>query len=420
MKYEDYTYEELLKKVRLLEDKLSNQKYGLLWEEDSEGLDTAVNPQLVEIEERRIHIDNNKPTNLLIEGDNYYSLKSLIPTYKEKIDVIYIDPPYNTGNTKFNYNDKFQSDWLSFMNKRLVLANQLLSDNGIIFISIDDNQLYELKLLCDEVFGRDKFVGNLIWKCRTGANDNKMNFSTNHEYILCYAKGFRKFKGIEKDFSKYKNPDNDPNGRWMKDNPSAATGTEKDRFPITNPYTSEVYYPPAGRYWAFAEKTVEKYVQQGKLIFPKQKGKRFVLKKYLSEVKSDKKPNTSLDLADGSVLTLHGTKELKEIFNGGSPFKYPKPSNLILKLLEMVTDKNSLVLDFFAGSGTTGHAVLKLNEQDKGSRQFILCTNNENNICEEITYERLKKVINGYYKKDKFINGIPSNLKYYKVNISNI
>lgn len=346
---------------------------------------------------------NTSPVHYIIEGDNYHSLSSLAITHAQQVDVIYIDPPYNTGNPHLTYNDHRKgksaanrhSKWLNFMYHRLRLAQELLAEDGVLFISIDDREMAHLKLLCDGLFGSDNFIGNFVWINRTTPNDAANKFATDHEYILIYAKNPKRFqlKGIPKDFTKYVNRDDDPRGPWMADNPSAASGTAKDRFPIKNPHTGEVYYPPDGRYWAFAKRRVKEWEQLGKLVFPTETGKRFILKKYLSELKSEYKPASSIVQ---NALTSHGTKELKQLFGAGSPIKYPKPTVLLKYLLGLIDKREGIFLDFFAGSGTTGQAVLELNQEDGGTRQCILCNNNENNLCRQVLHPRLSKVSQGY------------------------
>jgi len=263
------------------------------------------------------------------------------------------------------------ANWLSMIFPRLYLARNLLKDEGIILISIDHHENATLRLLMNSIYGEKNYVGEFIWPNRTTPNDAKKNFAIDHEYILIYAKNAElvNFKGLNKDLSNYKNKDSDPNGSWIADNPSAASGTESYRFPIKNPFTKEVYYPPEGRFWAFAPKRVPEWIKSGKLVFPKQKGKRFILKKYLHELRSTKKPLSSVIK---NILTTKGTRELKDLFNSASPFKYAKPVELIQFLIEQYTDNGDFILDFFAGSGTTAHAVLKSNLETNQNKNFIL------------------------------------------------
>ena len=384
------------------------ERFGLVWEEDTQPeqvitMAERMFPSLKPLSELDIPGETDSPTHYIIEGDNYHALATLTMTHRGRIDAIYIDPPYNTGQTGLRYTDRTAGKtpagrhgrWLSFMYHRLQLAKELLTGDGVLFISIDDREMAHLKLLCDGIFSAKNFIGNFTWVNRTTPNDAANKFATDHEYILVYARQREHFqlKGVPKDFAKYVNRDDDPRGPWMADNPSAASGTEKDRFPIKNPYTGEVYYPPPGRYWAFARRRVKEWTAAGKLIFPQEIGKKFLLKKYRSELKSETKPASSLIQG---ILTSHGTKELKQLFEAGSPIKYPKPTALVKHLLGMLDKKEGLFLDFFAGSGTTGQAILELNREDGGRRRFILCNNNENNICREVLYARIRKLIEGY------------------------
>lgn len=353
------------------------------------------------------HSTAQPPPHCFIAGENLEVLRILQKSYYGKINIVYIDPPYNTGNDSFMYadqyaetqaqylqrsqaaneagylhklhhwkkntreNGQFHSVWLSMMYPRLYLSRQLLANDGVIFISIDDNEADNLKLLCDEIFGETNFVGKFIWHNRTTPNDTQNNFATDHEYIVVYAKdnpNQLRFKGVTKDLSHYKNPDNDPQGAWVADNPSAASGNDSYRFEIRNPHTNEVYAPPKGRFWAFAPKRVAEWTASGKLVFPKEKGKNFLLKKYKNELQSHQKPISSIIQ---QLLTLHGTKELKALFDDASPFRYPKPTALLQLLLDQLSTPHSLILDFFAGSGTTLHAVAALNAADGGQRQCI-------------------------------------------------
>lgn len=438
-KYDSYSREQLIDKIKELE----KQRYGLVWEDkDEEVAKLCINhlPVLTHVSKREIFVDADLPRNIIIEGDNYHSLYTLNFTHKRKIDVIYIDPPYNTGNRDFMYNDKFvikedsyrHSKWLSFMSKRLKLCKYLLKETGIIFISIDDNELAQTIMLCNKIFGQNNFIGNFVWKRRSGANDPKNLVSTDHEYIICYKKSEKStFKGIKKDFANYKNPDNDPRGNWMSGDLTCGK-TKQERpnlfYDIVDPKTGIKYKANPNRVWRFEKKRMQKEIKENKILFPKQTSGMPQYKRFANEVKSMFKPLSTwiesstqnikqieYDIEEYGVeimqtdLNQTATKELRNIF-GKQVFNYPKPLSLILGLLKYSTTKSSIILDFFAGSGTTGHAVLKLNQEDGGDRQFILCTNNENNICELVTYPRIKKVIKGY-NNNKQIKG---NLRYYK------
>lgn len=333
-------------------------------------------------------------SNLLLKGDNINSLHYLIDNNK-KFEVIYIDPPYNTTLGDLGYSDKLtKSQWSKFMYDRLSLAKEVLADDGFIFISIDEKSLVELIPLCDKIF--KYHIQTFIWKCRGAANDHKNNISFNHEYILCYAKTKTevRFVGNKKEFENYTNPDNDPNGPWIKDGGTAASGTEDYIFPIKNPYTGEEYYPPKGRYWAFPKYRVAEWVKSGKIKFFDKKGKSgLLIKRYKSQIRHDEYTVSSTVLVeDKQFYTSQGTRELRKLFPEGVKFKYPKPVGLIEYLISLYPKKDINVLDFFAGSGTTGQSVLELNKKDKGTRTFTLCTNNENNICDNITAKRLERV----------------------------
>lgn len=332
-------------------------------------------------------------SNLILQGDNINSLNYLLENDK-KFEVIYIDPPYNTNLKDLGYKDVFtKKEWTSFMKDRLEVAKEIMTDDGLIFISIDENSFLELKPLCDQIF---KYcIQTFIWKCRGGANDAKYNVSCNHEYILCYGKTKEatRLRGLPKEFENYKNPDNDPNGPWIKDGGTAASGTPDYIFPIKNPYTGEEYYPPTGRFWAFPEYRVKEWIDSGKIIFGKKPGEGMTIKRYKSQIRHDEYTVPSTVLVESETfLTLHGTKELRKIFPEGCNFKYPKPVGLISYLINLHHNTNARVLDFFAGSGTTGQAVNELNKKDNGNRSFVLCTNNENNICQEVTCERMKRL----------------------------
>ncbi|WP_461634329.1 site-specific DNA-methyltransferase [Labilibaculum euxinus] len=345
--------------------------------------------------------------NLFVEGDNLDALRLLQKDYSGKIKLIYIDPPYNTGND-FGYNDRFKirsnqylefldgtgiervdfglknqiesgevhTNWLNMIYPRLILSRQLLTNDGAIAVSIDESEKANVQLICNEVFGEDNFIGCFIWINRTNSNVSGNLFAANHEYILLYAKNTKevKLKGELKDLSNYSNPDNDPNGDWIPDNPSAASGNSNSRFVIANPFTEEEYLPPSGRYWAFSKLRVAEWFDSGKLIFPKEEGKRFLLKKYKSELKSIFNPISSV-ITD--IPTSKGTRELKELYPEGLPFKYPKPTDLLLVILEQLSDDGDLILDLFAGSASMPHAVFKLNEKQASKRRFICVQNTE-------------------------------------------
>lgn len=329
--------------------------------------------------------------NLIIKGDNIDSLEYLI---KNNIffDLIYIDPPYNTSLKSLGYKDKFtKEEWNIFMTERLKLAKEVMNDDALIFISIDENSFIELKPICDKIF--KNHIQTFIWKCRGAANDHKNNISVNHEYILCYAKTKTdiRLQGKKKGFEKYKNPDNDPNGPWIKDSGTAASGTKEYIYEITNPYTGKIYLPPVGRYWAFPRYRVDEWVKSGKIVFGKDGS--MIIKRYQKDIRHDEYTvSSTLFVEEENIYTSQGTKDLKKIFPEGCNFKYPKPVELIKKIIKLYPKDDINVLDFFAGSGTTGQATDELNKEDKGTRKFVLCTNNENGIYDNITKARLERL----------------------------
>ncbi|GAA8876589.1 hypothetical protein BTM173_05540 [Helicobacter pylori] len=342
----------------------------------------------------------NKSTSkhILIKGDNLDALKILKQSYSEKIKMIYIDPPYNTKNDNFIYSDDFSqsneevlktldyskekldyitnlfgskchSGWLSFMYPRLLLAKDLLKQDGVIFISIDDNECAQLKLLCDEIFGEGNFVADFIRKTKSTTNDAKTGVNYQHEFLLCYAKNkeFVNLLGGEKNLENYKNPDNDPNGAWINGDPSAKSGNVKTGyFGVTNPYTNKVDYPPVGRFWRFSQNTLQKHIDEGRICFKKkhkENERGFIYKRYLKDLKTTKKTFDSLIFSDNCYMNQVATKELLSL-ELAEYFSYPKGVDFMAKIVEHATEKGDIILDFFAGSGTTAHAVLESNKSD--------------------------------------------------------
>ena len=407
----------LLSYLSELEKDVNGKKYGLVFEEHREEIDEVLDTHTpVLTEDADLFIDHGVQMNFLIEGDNLASLQLLEKTHKGKIDLIYIDPPYNTGAKDFVYDDAFvdttdgfnHSKWLSFMKQRLSLSKKLLAAHGTIFISIDDNEFSQLKLLCDEVFGANNYVGTILWKKKT--NGNNMGWLPPvHDYILCYSKEIGKiydfgFEVSEEDILKnYSNPDNDPRGPWTTTDLSA--NHKGPYFPVTNPKTGDVYYPPAGRYWVFNEQEIQRRIADGRIIFGKSGMARPVQRVFAKDRKFSKRKVESW--WDNHGMNADATQELKDIFGVAKVFTHPKPTQLIKDIVKMSCSKTATILDFFAGSGTTGHAVMNLNAEDGGTRRFILCTNNENGICRDVTYERIRRVID---KED-----YAASLKYYKV-----
>ncbi|MDD3976406.1 MAG: site-specific DNA-methyltransferase [Candidatus ainarchaeum sp.] len=442
----DQEISKLLKEINKLKDEnqklKSRKKYGLVWEEEKEPEQVVLDcqkkiPILKEVKSKEILTDKDKPINILIEGDNYHALQVLNYTHKGKVDVIYIDPPYNTGKAKeWKYNDKFidendnykHSKWLNFMNKRLLLAKNLLKNDGVIFISIDDNEVSQLKLLCDEIFGEDNFISKFVWeKNFAPKNDNKY-ISTSQEYILLYAKQKILFKRnllerTEEHNKGYSNPDNDPRGNWSSGTMLATTFSEKYVFSIKRPNSTEIY-PPKGRCWRYSKDKIQKLLNDNRIWFGKTGSNVPRIKRFLTEVQAGIVPVTLLKYKEvGSGQD--GTNDLKNIF-GEQIFDFPKPIKLINYILKISSKKNAIILDFFAGTGTTAHSVLDLNV-DKGNRKFILCTNNEDNngdgkkVCSDICYPRIEKAIKGYKTiKNVKVEGMGGNLKYFKTNFIDV
>ena len=423
---EEYTHEELIEYIRTLK---KQKKFGLVWEDKPENVVKECEnklPVVKEVEEKAIGNTDSEPTNIIIEGDNYHALSVLNYTHAGKIDVIYIDPPYNTGNKDFIYNDCYvdkedtfrHSKWLSFMDKRLRLAKNLLSDDGVIFISIDDNEQAGLKLLCDSIFGSENFICPLVWNTKNaskGVPPIQMVTSI-HEYILVYGKKASAFKffGIKRTTDDFSNPDDDPRGLWRKE--ALVSTISKKTFEIVDPKTGNVF----NRAWAFSKDTIDRMIKEGRVIFPQKPNGTPLQKKFFNDYTNDGLPITT---QLGTFQSRKATSDLMNIFSNEKIFDFPKPVDLIKFIVGQSTN-DGIILDFFAGSGTTGQAVMELNKEDGGHRQFILVTNNEargktnagaEGIAEKVTYPRIKTVITGIRPDGtKYSDGIPANLRYFK------
>lgn len=451
-------------KSALIELLRKQKKYGLVWEDKPEDVEERLREELpVLIEDTGKAIiceDADAPNHILIEGDNLEALTALAYTHEGKIDVIYIDPPYNTGNKDFVYNDQFvdkedsyrHSKWLSFMSKRLRIAKRLLSDKGVIFISIDDNEQAQLKLLCDEIFGGNNFIATLIWAA--GRKNDSKHVSISHEYILCYVCSIEYLKqnnivwkekkqGIEdiykaattikrkcaNDYKMMSNclkewyktlPDNHPAKNHSHYNcidergiyfPSDISwpGGGGPKYTILHPITHKPVKIP-NRGWVYPTKErMDEIISMGLVHFGEDENSVPCKKTYLSE--NEYSTPYSVFYQDGRAAT----KRLRNLM-GYAAFQNPKDEEILQNLLSFSSTKESTILDFFAGSGTTLHATMQLNAEDGGKRKCILVTNNENNICEEVTYERNKRVIQGYTTpKGEEVPGLTGNtLRYYK------
>ena len=415
---EGLTNDEKSELIKLLR---SQKKYGLVWEDKPEDVEQRMvneQPVLVEVPERAILSDDAEaPNHILIEGDNLEALTALSYTHTGKIDVIYIDPPYNTGNKDFSYNDTFidrengyrHSMWLSFMDKRLEISKNLLSSRGTIFISIDDNELSQLKLLCDEIFGERNFIACPVRRRRKSQANLSKNISTIHEYVLIYRKNIEhELNKVEAnlDLDSFKNPDNDPRGPYTT---MPCTNRGGTKYSVVTP-TGNVIEDE----WRFKKQTYDQLFEDNRIVFPRGgKGKpRYKL--FLSEKqRGGVIPNSWWDELESNQ---EGAALLKQIL-GEDAFSNPKPVGLITFIEKLSTLKDSTILDFFAGSGTTLHATMQLNAEDGGHRRCILATNNENGICENVTYERNRRVIQGYItpKGEKVPGLTRNNLRYYKI-----
>lgn len=464
----------------------SERKLGLVWERDTIEHDRAMNCDFVALNfVPELSVGEAPYQNIVIEGDNFDALRYLSIAFRGRIKCIYIDPPYNTGNKDFIYNDRFvdkediykHSKWLEFIYRRLTLARDLLSEDGVILVSINDENRAKLELLLDQIFPGMR-VGSFVWKCRSGCNDAKGAFlSVDHEHILCFANPVFSFSGEKKDSSSYSNPDNDPRGPWANDNLNV-NKTYRERpntyYPIENPDTKVLYPCNPDRVWGFASKsrlkpgqkirtkTMEQLISEEKILWPKDDrtvfyssleellaaidagtaprnlrrelpdlefwvGKHIGMgmpryKKHFSELKRSEKPLSTwivpksadneeikaYDINDTEVVTAgytsDGTAQLRRMI-GQNEFPYPKPLALIKGLLQQATSSNDIILDFFAGSGTTAQAVLELNKEEDGggNRRFILVSSAEStesepdkNICHDVCAKRIKAVIEGY------------------------
>lgn len=437
-----------------------NKTYGLVWEDKPEDVEERLRdelPILTEVPERAIiSEDKDAPNHILIEGDNLEALATLAYTHEGKIDVIYIDPPYNTGNKDFIYNDSYvdkedsyrHSKWLSFMSRRLKIAKKLLSDRGVIFISIDDNEQANLKLLMDDTnfFGEKNFIA-ILPRITKASGKTTDKIAQNHDYILLYAKDSSKctITGLPHDDEGYKNVD-----EFYKERGKFKLNQTLDYDSLS--YSDSLDYPikigndifyPGGNYenfkkrksgnhkradwaWRWSKDLFDFGYNNGFIVVKSGKnGKRIYTKTYQKVniekinnsykiVEKDRlKPIQSIQLIDNRFSNDNAKKELQNIL-GESLFDYPKPTSIMHYLLQAIPNCE-YVLDFFAGSGTTLHATMQLNAEDGGHRQCILVTNNENNICEEVTYKRNRRVIQGYINaKDEEVTGLmKNNLRYY-------
>lgn len=488
---------------RLLVEHLTQKKLGLYWESNAIERDEALNANIVLprlVEEHSCWPDTSVPAeNLIIEGDNFDSLRLLNATHRGKIRVILIDPPYNTGNKDWVYNDHYvgakdrwrHSQWLEFLYRRLTLARDLLTSDGVILVTINDENRARLELLMDEVFPGRR-LGSIVWRTRQGSNADQQCFlSVDHEHVLVYGNPGFAFRGFGKSYEMYSNPDNDPRGDWRTSDLTLGFSF-KERPNLYYPLVDEktgIHYPPnPDRIWVYASesrlkpgkalqaKSMEEFVRLGQILFPENQrvetwetledllsaidagdvpksGKTPILrrdlpdleqwvgkpvgfgrpqfKRYKADLRNQTQPLSSWivpNFEDGtydaessltSATNQEGARQVAQIF-GDRAFNYAKPASLIKGLLSQATRSDDIVLDFFAGSGTTGHAVLELNAEDGGDRRFILCSNTEanskdpdKNLCRDVCAQRIRKVITGYGKE----SGIGGHFAYLQLDL---
>lgn len=413
--YQDENTGNLLTYLSELEKEVKAKKYGLVFEEHREAVDELLETHVpVLTEEKDLFIDNGGQMNFLIEGDNLAALHLLEKTHRGRIDVIYIDPPYNRGKTDFIYDDRFvdttdtfrHSKWASFMKARLEVAKRLMAKGALIFISIDDNEDATLKLICDDVFSPECFINKFVWQRNSSGKTEKDKFTINTEYVLLYAKSrpyalYPAYKPLAESSRKlYKNDDHDGRGLYQ------TVSLQKPKDP--GPETTYDYEDESGKVWKCPPKgwrmiadKVKALELDGRLVMS---GKTLRVKDYWNERENEGKRVDTLwnDLSENNV----GTTELETALGKSGAFDNPKPTDLIMRCLQ-IAGKSSVALDFFVGSGTTGQAVLKQNALDGGERQFIAVTNNENGICQQVTYPRISNVIRQ--------NNYTASLKYYHV-----
>lgn len=447
MAKKDYTNWDRAELIKEIDQLRTRKKYGLVWEDKLEDVVEQCKkelPVLEEVKNKEVITDSNKPTNLMIEGDNYHALSVLNYTHKGKIGVIYIDPPYNTGAKNWKYNNNYvdkedayrHSKFICFMSNRLKLAKRLLNTQGIIICAIDDYEIHNIRHLMDDIFGEQHRLGTIVVVHNPrGRNDDRF-LATMHEYLLVYAKNSKKavinhFELNEKEIAKYNKKDE---LSFYNETSFIRTGNNSLREERRNLYYS-IFLNPTDeslhlskkqgyiellpingkeehRTWRWGKETfLEK--KDTELFIKKVKGQyRIYKKRRLTDIQGTK-PKTIW--ADSKYdASSNGIMLLQKMFGGANPFSYPKSIHAVRDIIQIASDKNSIVLDFFAGSGTTGQAVLELNN-DGGSRKFILCTNNENGIAEKVCYSRVVKIIKGYKDQKKTeIQGLGGAMKYFK------
>ncbi len=437
----DYTKEELLGVIKGLK---SRKKFGLVWEEKPEDVATMCStnlPVLYEVEERAIKHDLSQPTNLVIEGDNYHSLSVLNYTHAGRVSCIFIDPPYNTGNKSWKYNNRYvesddmfkHSKWLSFMSKRLQLSKNLLTDDGILIATIDDYEAHTLRLLLDEVFGEENRLATVIVINKKSGRSTDKFFATSHEYYYFYAKNIQNAKtGLlgndESIQATFRNEDESGKFKWRDFLRTGGFSTPEERpnshYPIfydpksgrieVEPFADAIEIIPLDskgkkRVWRQTRPSLMKLVADGDIMIQDTRNGYKVRIK--DRIRTESIPKTVWDNPKYDAAT-HGTKLLEKVLGRPRAFDFPKSLYAVRDALDVALFEKdgAIVLDYFAGSGTTGHAVLELNRTKDMGLSFILCTNAESNIAEEVTYPRIANAVKGYAE----VPGIPANIRYFK------
>lgn len=384
--------------------------------------------------------DNNE--NLLIQGDNLEALKALMPFYYGKVKCIYIDPPYNTGNEKWVYNDRVNSPqikswlnkivgaegedlcrhdkWLCMMYPRLKLLHQLLKEDGVIFVSIDENEVHNLRTLLDEIFGENNFISQLGWQKVYGPKNQSTYFSNDYEFVLCYGKNkdlvtINLLPRTEEMNQRYKNTDNDSRGDWKAGDLVANEERTFGHYVVKSPLTGKEFNSPQGKHWSYSKENMDKFIADNRIWFGKDGNAFPSIKQFISEVKQGKKASSLLPYKEYGH-TDEAKKELKALFPDLEkiPFETPKPTRLIKNLVRLGSNNEDIILDSFAGSGTTGQAVLELNKEDGGKRKFIL-VELEKDIAKNVTSKRLSKIIKGY-EGANFPEGTGQGFEYLDLN----
>ena len=409
------------------------ERYGMQWPGKADCLKSVQQTSLgtlLPVPDESVNFDSTE--NMIIEGDNLEVLKLLQKSYVGKVKMIYIDPPYNTGNDfiypdnysenlqtyleytgqvdgsgkKFSTNTdadgRFHSKWMNMMYPRLFLARNLLKEDGVIFISVDDNEVSNLRKICDEVFGEENFITKIVWqKIHSTKNDAKF-FSDTHEYLMVFTKYIENVQikllpRTEKMDSRFSNPDNDPRGLWSSGDLVASEERKEGRFEICGP-TGVVFNVPQGKHWVYSKDNLNKYIKEGRIWFGKNGNAFPRLKRYLSEVQQGRKCDT-IWLSDEVGHNQESMREVKSIFNDEIVFNNPKPVRLLSRIMSLTMEEDEVFLDFYSGSGSSAHAVLDLNKKDSGNRKFILVQLPEPTerkdfpTIAEITKERVRRVI---------------------------